>query len=229
MISMEPHEDNRLAWSSDDDDDVADAKLRSIHFLKRNEEFSNHDDDGENNKAPVQPHRYDEMGSFLTRSQRSVSHPDMPPTPEEAAQRKVQIKDGVVDEIHQMEPLTADETAAYFMGEEDFRRIDINVELTTMRWEKAVKVRRGEINKSSWVLTTVHHHAKEVFPSVVDLRDNFFPLTLCDDHNLPPLRKITTHSLTTIPYVFFCLAPIIIHRTKPNSTKTKIPPGVWKK
>ena len=155
MISMEPHEDNRLAWSSDDDDDVADAKLRSIHFLKRNEEFSNHDDDGENNKAPVQPHRYDEMGSFLTRSQRSVSHPDMPPTPEEAAQRKVQIKDSVVDEIHQMEPLTADETAAYFMGEEDFRRIDISVELTTMRWEKAVKVRRGEINKSSWVLLTV--------------------------------------------------------------------------
>ena len=137
MIQMEKHEDNLgNAVSSDDEDPLEEheAKLRSIQFLKQRESSA---EDGEGQKADVK--RYDEMGSFLSRSQRSIELPDKPPSAEEMANRRVQIKEDA-EKVHAVEPMSMEEARAYYMGEEDFRRVDIDVELTTMRWEKAQKV-----------------------------------------------------------------------------------------
>ena len=142
MIAMERNEDNLAnhAVSSDDDDqiDEGEARLRSIKFLKQNKESSADDDD---NTGGGEKHvkRYDEMSSFLTRSERTLSLPDLPPTEEELAHRRVKIKEEA-EKVHNVEPMSAEEARAYYMNDEDFRRVDIDVELTTMRWEKAQKV-----------------------------------------------------------------------------------------
>jgi hypothetical protein len=150
---------NSREFSTDDEDDEideADAKLRSIHFLKRNEEFSNHEDYTEDdNVGPsteIKPNRYDEMGSFLSRSQRSLEMPDTPPTAEELATRKVTVKEEATA-IHNVDPMSIAESKAYYMGEEDFRRVDIDVELTTMRYEKAIKVSLGSRRGRTTVTT----------------------------------------------------------------------------
>lgn len=135
---MEHHEDNVAngAVSSDDEDPLEEeeAKLRSIHFLKRGDSDVQ---DGE--KIDVSSRRYDEMGSFLSRSERSITLPDEPPTPEELAERRVQIKEEV-DDVHNVDPMSPEEAENYYMTEADFRRVDIEVELTQMRYEKAKKV-----------------------------------------------------------------------------------------
>lgn len=138
MIAMERNEDNLANVVSSDDEDPLDEgedKLRSIHFLKQKDSGG---EDGEGKKVDVE--RYDEMSSFLSRSERTLSFPDLPPTEEELAARRVRVKEDV-DEVHDVEPMSTEEARAYYMTDEDFRRVDIDVELTTMRWEKAKKVR----------------------------------------------------------------------------------------
>jgi len=134
----------------EDDDDAleeGEAKLRSIHFLHQKKESSlggDNDGDGDvdndGERTDVSSRRYDEMASFLTRSQRSIEMPDPKPTEEELEQRRVQVQEEP-REVHESEPMSAEEVKAYYMGDEDFRRVDVDVELTTMRWEKAQKVR----------------------------------------------------------------------------------------
>lgn len=156
MIAMERNEDNlannNAAVSSDDEDDPLDegeARLRSIKFLKQNKGSSADDDDDDDNNNGEEKHvkRYDEMSSFLSRSERTLSLPDMPPSEEELAQRRVKIVEQA-KEVHNVEPMSAEEARAYYMNDEDFRRVDIDVELTTMRWEKAQKV--GFCSCSCW-------------------------------------------------------------------------------
>lgn len=139
MIAMERNEENLANAASSDDEDPLDEgedKLRSIHFLKQKESDG---EDGEGKKVDVK--RYDEMGSFLSRSERTLSLPDLPPSEEELAARRVRVKEDA-DEVHDdAEPMSVEEKRAYYMTDADFRRVDIDVELTTMRWEKAKKVR----------------------------------------------------------------------------------------
>lgn len=158
--------------SSDDDDegdDDGDAKLRSIHFLhsKRESSGGGGEDEGdgpEGGGVDAASMRYDEMASFLTRSQRSLDMPDPEPTEEELADRRVQVKDEPEAVYEEPEPLSESESKAYYMGEEDFRRVDVDVELTTMRWEKAQKVSEKGGNKLTEYTRKSCQHAITVDP-----------------------------------------------------------------
>mmetsp|Transcript_13552 Transcript_13552/g.25865 ORF Transcript_13552/g.25865 Transcript_13552/m.25865 type:complete len:385 (+) Transcript_13552:328-1482(+) len=140
-------DDQHIVSSDDDEDDDAleegEAKLRSIHFLHQKKESSlgqdDDDNDGAEERIDVSSQRYDEMASFLTRSQRSLEMPDPQPSQEELEQRRVHVQEEPLAIHEEKEPLSAEEVKAYYMGEEDFRRVDVDVELTTMRWEKAQK------------------------------------------------------------------------------------------
>ena len=134
------HDDQHIVSSDDEDEfEEGEAKLRSIHFLHQKKESSLGGDDDNDDKVTVSSQRYDEMGSFLSRSQRSLDMPDPAPSAEELAARKVVVQEEP-HAVHDVEPMSQEEAKAYYMGEEDFRRVDIDVELTTMRWEKAQKV-----------------------------------------------------------------------------------------
>lgn len=147
MIQMDRREDNLAnAVSSDDEDPLEeeDERIRSIHFLKRGESSASNakgDGGGGEGDEKVNVTRYDEMGSFLSRSQRSLDMPDPLPSEEELAERRVKIKEQVeADSVHDVDPMSPEEAEAYYMTDADFRRVDVDVELTTIRYEKAQKV-----------------------------------------------------------------------------------------
>lgn len=152
MIQMDRHEENVAnAVTSDDEDPLEEdeAKLRSIHFLKQEKGTDSGDEEGKVNVS-----RYDEMGSFLTRSERSMNLPDTPPSEEELATRKVHIREEAVN-VYDVDPMSEEEAQAYYMTDADFRRVDVDVELTQMRYEKAKKVRVDgrQGNEYSYLLT----------------------------------------------------------------------------
>lgn len=120
MIAMERNEENLANAPSDDEEDPLDegeAKLRSIHFLRQKESSA---EDEEGQKVDVK--RYDEMTSFLSRSERTITLPDLPPTEEELANRRVRVMEDA-DEVHDVERMSSEELKLYFMTDEDFRRI----------------------------------------------------------------------------------------------------------
>jgi hypothetical protein len=138
MQTMKRTEDNlanAVVSSDDDEDDMGEdeMKLRSIKNLRRG--------DSEDEGATASLRRYDEYGSFLTRSTRSEEFPDIPPTPEEWAARKVRIDEDLGSVHEESKELSKDEADAYFMTDEDFRRVDVDMELTQLRYEQAQKVR----------------------------------------------------------------------------------------
>jgi hypothetical protein len=134
MQTMKRTEENLAVVSSDDEDEMGEdeMKLRSIKNLRCG-------DSGD----PVEAgslRRYDEYSSFLTRSTRSEEFPDIPPTKEELEERKVRIDDDPHSVHEESKELTVDEADAYFMTDEDFRRVDVDMELTQLRYEQSQKV-----------------------------------------------------------------------------------------
>lgn len=116
----------------DDSSTDPDAALKSIKNMQR--------ESASDLKGSVGSFdRYDELDSYSKRSIRSHSQPDIAPTKAELAKRKVRIDEQVTIVQDNAEEITAVEKKNYYMQEEDFRRCDIDVELTTFRWEKAKK------------------------------------------------------------------------------------------
>eukprot|EP00527_Entomoneis_sp_CCMP2396_P007063 CAMPEP_0198140436 /NCGR_PEP_ID=MMETSP1443-20131203/3584_1 /TAXON_ID=186043 /ORGANISM="Entomoneis sp., Strain CCMP2396" /LENGTH=335 /DNA_ID=CAMNT_0043802843 /DNA_START=361 /DNA_END=1368 /DNA_ORIENTATION=+ len=123
-------EENIINGGGDDDssdDDDPDAKLKSIHNLKN----------GSDRRESLD--RYNEMASYTNRSERSHVVPDVTPSKEELEKRKVRIDEEVTIVQNTAEEFTQSEKESYYMQEADFRRCDVDVELTTFRWEKARK------------------------------------------------------------------------------------------
>jgi hypothetical protein len=139
------------------------------HNSSKDDDVDDDDDDDEEDDDKVLEklhlnhpslRRYDEFSSFLTRSERAHEKPDVPPSKEALARRRVTI---LVDQqcdgkkskeaaatatacmpavgitIHYDVPMTPDEIKAYFMQPADFTRCDDDVDVTTIRWNKAQK------------------------------------------------------------------------------------------
>ena len=121
--------------SANSEDSDPNAALKSINNLKR----------GSNGFDPSQlrgsMNRYDEFASYANRSERSHAHPDPSPTAGDLANRKVKVDDDLTIHKDEGDAFTEAELKAYFMQDEDFRRCDADVELTTFRWEKHKKSR----------------------------------------------------------------------------------------
>ena len=81
--------------------------------------------------------RYDEYQSFLTRSERAIAKPDLPPSEDEKKRRKVQFPDSEsrLVTIRELDPITSAESDKYYMHKDDFLRCDRDVEMTSFRWE----------------------------------------------------------------------------------------------
>lgn len=87
--------------------------------------------------------RYDEMGSFLTRSERSIQHPDEIPSKDEEAKRKVHFRDGSsLFKVHFLDRVSETDARFYYMTDVDFTRVDRDIDVTTFRWENHLS---GEI------------------------------------------------------------------------------------
>jgi len=128
----------------DSDDDDPDAKLKSIHNLKPG--AGGGDPENSESRRNLLYH-YDEMASYTNRSERSHEQNEDALSKDELKKRKVRIHEQVTLVDHVGEGMTEEEMASYYMQEEDFRRCDADVELTTFRWEKAKK-RGGKFDEA---------------------------------------------------------------------------------
>ncbi|KAL7580037.1 hypothetical protein ACA910_005022 [Epithemia clementina (nom. ined.)] len=113
--------------SSEDSD--PDAALKNI------QNFKGDNDESDPTKLRGSLNRYNEFASYSNRSERIHARPDPTPSLADLAKRKVKVDENVT--VHtEKDSWTDAELKSYFMQEEDFRRCDADVELTTYRWEK---------------------------------------------------------------------------------------------
>lgn len=79
--------------------------------------------------------------SFLTRSERNrIEGKDPPPTPQEAAKRKVKFPDNEheLETVHEVDPVADEEKKNYWLNGSDFDRFDNDVKITLFRWKNHV-------------------------------------------------------------------------------------------
>jgi hypothetical protein len=93
----------------------------------------------EHGTAMTSIRRSNSWTSFLTRSERHRAQAEVPPSPQEVAQRKVQFRDDPeLEELRILEldpPLTDSEKKCCHLSDDDNARMQMEVQMTLMRWD----------------------------------------------------------------------------------------------
>ena len=147
----EKEETQEPSLSDDESSDDEGAQEREAEF-NRNKEKSNeaaNADAGSNRSI----HRYDEFGSFRSRSQRALheheheaKHAEHASNPKRAVRQesgpkgKVSFqKEDKLTEVHEVPELTDDDKRVCFISTEHWVSIDTDIEITTKRWNNHVE------------------------------------------------------------------------------------------
>jgi hypothetical protein len=122
--------------SSSDSDDSAAPGERAFGAFKAAGEGAL----SERGTAMTSIRRSNSWTSFLTRSERFHEKPDVPPSPQEMAKRKVQFRDdtelAAIRIMEQLEPPLSDtEKDSYYMTNDDMDRTKVDIKMALMRWD----------------------------------------------------------------------------------------------